>query len=596
MGNIFNHNRPIFMLRTSKSDYWDTHLYESQSGSSYSGLQEDCLSAYIDTTDTMCIEENGLVSKNTVDEETGELKYMWSDAVNNGITLNNIGLTGVDNGLLAYDKDSITDDEFKEIFTNSKLEIDEGDFRLHVNNVNGNNEIYSYDTEFVCEDNMRVSKLKGGFYQGFYKTGNGCNYNILPTELGDGICMEFVLKPRKIKSEYRQKMEEYNCFCYNNEYFKSVLNKTIVSNIDELLSVDKSNVKQLDLFYVTDIDSNVYDTHLFILLDEENPNNIDSWANIPLPTLNDIYPENAGTFFYMGTRAENKWWRYYTDTEDNTDIETYDGYSVSNKTDNIIRTNNKFITYNRTKNGYRAKMGNIDDLIKVDIKSSAEDENYFILMNRGKSGYTARTIERHEQEVNADYDILGDLYNNAFALQIKEDGSIGYKYMVKDCTTDTGYSINNEWSYPNLVPYDEWSVIDVRIVPCIKYGVECDGYIRSKDYMRIMIYVNGRLVLYSKMLEMFNFRMLNDIYSKQEGVPFNISLGGGTQGLCDVIYENYKELPEYILFLEREYGGSFNGYFKSFKFYSCDQKFTNILANVEYEIQIIKNYINKTNG
>ena len=47
--------------------------------------------------------------------------------------------------------------------------------------------------------------------------------------------------------------------------------------------------------------------------------------------------------------------------------------------------------------------------------------------------------------------------------------------------------------------------------------------------------MNGKLVLISKELPTFNFRELNDTPDKQEGVPFNISVGGGTQGLSDVI-------------------------------------------------------------
>ena len=108
--------------------------------------------------------------------------------------------------------------------------------------------------------------------------------------------------------------------------------------------------------------------------------------------------------------------------------------------------------------------------------------------------------------------------------------------------------------------------------------------------MRLMVYVNGRLVLYSKEIRTLDLRALNDIYEKQEGVPYNISLGGGTQGLSDVVYENYKELPEYVLFLEKEFGGTFTGYVKSFKYYTCNQDFTKILNNVKYERSIILNH------
>lgn len=541
MGNIFNHNRPVFKLKTSKSDYWDMHLYESQGGDAIDdGLQEDCLSVYIDTTKDECVGENELVSSP---------EYTWEEAVNNGIELNNIGLTGIDNGLITYDKDKITDEEFMEIYTNSKLVIDAEDMRLHLNKVGGNNKIYRYDNEMVDEDNMRVAKLDGGFFQGFFKTGNGCNYNILPSDLGDGICFEFTLKPEPFKTDYHTKKEKYSVIDYNSDGWDG-----------------DSDIKKS--YFNSDYNSDGY------------------LNDFPLPTINDVYPDNVGTFFYMGTRAENKWWKYYTDSKDNTDIETASGVSLNEQIE-LLTTNNKFITYNRTEKGYKATMGHFDDPEVIEMQKNLYTDNYFIIMNRAKGGYTARTIKELQQESNADYNILGDLYNNAISFQIKPDGSVGYKYMVKDCTNENGYSIENEWSYPEMAKYDEWVTIDVRLIPIVKFGITDFGYIKSNDYMRILIYVNGKLVLYSKQLPMIDLRALNDVYEKQEGVPYNISLGGGTQGLCDVVYENYKDVPEYVLFLEKEFGGSFTGYLKSFKFYTCDQNFTKILANSHFEHSLI---------
>ena len=541
MGNIFNHNRPVFKLKTSKSDYWDMHLYESQAGGDIKdGLQEDCLAAYIDTTFDECIGDSELVSLPG---------YVWDEAVNNGVELNNIGLTGVDNGLITYDKDTITEEEFNELYTNSKLVLDADDLRLHLNKVGGNNKIYRYDSSFVKENDMRVAKLDGGFFQGFFKTGNGCNYNILPTELGDGICLEFTLKPEPFKSDYHMKKEKYSVVEYNSDGW------------DGDSDIEKSYFGQ-------------------------NYNSDGYLNDFPLPTLNDVYPDNTGTFFYMGTRAENKWWKYYVDPKDNTETETASGISLNEQVE-LLETNNKFITYNRTKEGYKATMGHFDDPEVIEMQKHLSTENYFIIMNRAKGGYTARTIKELQQESNADYNILGDLYNNAISFQVKPDGSVGYKYMLKDCSNEDKYSIENEWSFPGLIPYDEWSTIDVRILPVVKYGITDFGYIRSNDYMRLVMYVNGKLVLYSKELPMINLRALNDIYEKQEGVPYNISLGGGTQGLADVVYENYKDLPEYVLFLEKEFGGSFTGYIKSFKFYSCNQDFTKILANTRFERSLI---------
>lgn len=303
--------------------------------------------------------------------------------------------------------------------------------------------------------------------------------------------------------------------------------------------------------------------------------------------MNDVYPDNKGMFFYIGTRAENKWWRYYVDNDDNTDMETSDGLSLNEQVD-LLKTDNKFITYNRTKEGVRAWMKDRrDEVQSIKMQKKFNTENYFIIMHRGKGGYTARTIKELQQETGADYDILADLYRNALAFQVKEDGSVGYKFMVKDCESETGYKIEQEWSYPDMVKTDEWATITVRFVPWVFEASNKYGYDSSMDYMTLMFYVNGRLVLNSKPMPTLALRMLSDEATKQEGVPYNISLGGGTQGLSDTIYENYKDVPEYILFLEKEFGGSFNGFFKSFKFYVCDKNYSEINGNIKYESELL---------
>lgn len=535
MSNILNHNRSIFNFNVSKSDYWDTHIYLKQSGDGLyndDSLQEDCLSAYIDTTFPECIEDNNLVSKE---------EYVWEKAVNNGIELENIGLTGVDNGSIKFDKTGIIREDFMDLYTNSKMVIDEGDLRLHVNKVDGNNQIYSYPNHFVTEDGMNVAKLQGGFFQGFFETDNGCNYKVLPTTIENGWMLEFTLKPEDFKSNYKVKREKYSVIDYNDDGWDG-------------------NIK----------DNEYSDGYISDDYTDDNP----------LPTLNDVYPENQGIFFYIGTRAENKWWKYYVDPEDNTDIETSNGTPINEQIEEI-KTNNKFITYNRTKEGYRAWMGHIDEPQVLKMQKQLSTENYFIIFHRGKGGYTARSVKELQQESGADYDILSDLYRNALAFQIKDDGSIGYKYMVKSCETESGYEILNEWSYPGMVQKDKWSTINVRILPIVK-GTTMN-YSQNLDYMRLLFYVDGKLVLYTKEIPTIALRMLGDIYSKQEGVPYNISLGGGTQGLSDVIYEDFDKTPEYVLFLEKEFGGSFNGYFKSFKFYACDKNYNEINNNVRYE-------------
>lgn len=493
MGNILNHNRPIYQLRVSKSDYWDMHLSHNNKDTDLNdGMADKCLSAFIDVNEPECIENETTELGGRTNLVSTE-NYTWDEAVNNGMELNHIGYTGTDNGLILFDKDTITEAELEDIKKNSVLTLGEGDHRLRLTPVDGNNKIYSYDYQMVVEDEIKVAKLNGGFFQGFFQTNNGCNYKVLPNKLGDGWTMDFVLKP------------------------------------------------------------------------------VDYDVDPEIVTLNTKYPQNKGIFFYVGTRAENKWYKIYSDPSNVSEI--------NKKYTTRIETDNKFVTYNRTKDGLRANGdGDKDSKQEIVFDNRGQLDNYFIIMNRSKGGYTAKTIKDIVSENVYDYDILADLYRNALAFQIKDDGSVGYKFMVKDCEAETGYSIKEEWSFPGLIRKNEWNVITVRVMPVIKYANEYSNYGDKLDYMRLAFYVNGKLALWSKILPTLLLRVLNDDYSKQEGVPYNVSLGGGTQGLCDVIY-GLHDIPEDILFLEKEFGGSFTGLVRLFTFHSCDLNYQEIYHN-----------------
>lgn len=499
MSNILNHNRMPFDFGVSKSDYWDTHLYLPQGGGNLKdGLQDDCLSAYIETTINDCI-----VPIENVNNLASLSQYKWVDSVNKGLMLNNIGFTGVDNGLLTFDKDTITEEEFNEIYTKSVLEVEADDYRLMLSPVDGNTKVYDYPYDFVTDkDGNNVAKLDGGFFQGFFQSGDGCEYKVLPTKLGNGWTMEFVIKPED---------------CEDSEY----------------------------------------------------------------NTLNKKYPENSGIFFYIGTRAENKWWRYYNTDEEAPDIVMSDGIPLDDEKQ-YVTTDNKFLTYNRTKSGLKANKNKDGKEILIAKYKPEPLQNYFLVMNRAEGGYTAKTISEIETTEREEYNILADLFRNALAFKVNEDGSVGYKFMVKDCESENGYAIKEERSYPGMVIKDEWNLITVRVMPVVKFGTEAYNYDSSLDYMRLAFYVNGKLVLWSKMMPTLLLRALNDNETKQEAVPYNISLGGGTQGLCDVVYDKDAQ-PGELLFLEKEFGGSFCGYFKTFRFHTCDMDYQKILANYVFE-------------
>ena len=181
--------------------------------------------------------------------------------------------------------------------------------------------------------------------------------------------------------------------------------------------------------------------------------------------------------------------------------------------------------------------------------------------------------------------MLQDIYRNAFALQIKDDGTIGYKFLVKDCESEEEkYKIESQFTKVPVIENKKWYTINVKILPVKNYvrNFFCLSQTLISEKMQIYIYVNGKLVLVSRELPMLNLKLLNDLQEKQEGVPFNISLGGGSQGLAEVVYLNYMKLPEYVLPIEKEFGGSFIGWLKSFKFYTCPLNYSEIWKNYNF--------------
>jgi hypothetical protein len=131
-------------------------------------LTEECLVSYIDFTDERCYD--GRRRACSLPE------YTWDGAINSGVTMVNIGFTGMDNGLIKFDKDCITDLDFYNRLTKTEIPLPSGDTRLVLSAVDGNTKAHSYEIS-NCEGNYLA--LKGGFLQGFYKL-HGYDYEVLP--------------------------------------------------------------------------------------------------------------------------------------------------------------------------------------------------------------------------------------------------------------------------------------------------------------------------------------------------------------------------------------------------------------------------------
>lgn len=179
---------------------------------------------------------NVFVSENYYNPKNEDLTCLTSG------TSCDIGLTGIDNGLvnkMTGETIVFTQGLLSNIEKFDRLKFDRRFKMFQVTGYtsNPNFRFSGFDKTVLYEVVSKFSpfegryhELYGGFYQGFYKL-FGYDYEVLPERMNKGWSVEMVLKPRLI-----------------NEFFPG-LNET---------------------------------------------------------TLNEIYPNNKNTFFYFGTRAENK--------------------------------------------------------------------------------------------------------------------------------------------------------------------------------------------------------------------------------------------------------------------------------------------------
>ena len=457
-------------------------------------------------------------------------KIEWDYCVNNRITFKNIGFTGIDNGLIIFNRNNITNNFFLDLLKKSTLSYSNN--QLNLIPVNSNTNTYDFSISF--DNDCEFIKLTGGFLQAPFKISN--DYQVLPDKLGNGLCFEFSLRPQNY----------------------DITNKT----------------------------------------------------------LNYLYPNNEGMFFYIGTRSENKFLNdynydfskfkvrqnypsicenenYYVDDITFTPDDYFsnkkflsetceqkeyfeNGFIVDDEkieSENLIlnnevpvnmenyyeiKTDNKYLFFNNTKEGYNVDTWDENNEIIL-TATTKENVNMFLLLNNGKTGYTVDTIDEYyenREKNNVLEKITKDIANNALGFRIKNNGSIGYRYVTYKDECKKDYDVIEEYSLPNIVKYDEWSNIRIKIIPL------------NNVKMKIYIYINDYLKFISKELPILDLRKLDEINEKQEGVPFNISIGGGTMGLCDSITWNYNHPFKYVLPLEENFAGSFIGDIKTFKMYT----------------------------
>jgi hypothetical protein len=557
---MFNKNNKQFDLKLSNSEYYDLYLnYDDLGFGLNNRLSGDCFVVWYDfNNDNILFEEDN--------DKTIKSLVSWNNAVNTGYNFETFGLVGLDNGQLLYDKDplDVKNENLVNILTGVTLTIPPNETSLLLHKVSGSTGQYVYPLEISQSDTLgvNVAKLCGGFYQGYYKL-DGSTYEVLPNRTPRGWVSDFYLKKGLVCSGETG------------------------------------------------------------------------------TTLNDVYPDNKGFFFYLGTRAENKFWNIFegnntgctisceqpegcadiitnfcTELKES-DIELVDpetGFSffLNPPLLDIREITNQFLIYGRASKDGNSRCGDLRDnaaygkervcsftgssiFVSEYRRKKTDTRNQFLIYGRAsKSGnsrcgdlkddpsYGKETVCSYsgDSELILELDKDLDIIDNALGFRIKDDGSIGYRalkftgYCVDD-TYVTGVTVEEQYSEPGLINEDEWVRVTIRYVSDRTYNedeLKCLPARKGK----FMIYVDCKLKAVFNGVDEFIARRLDDHYMKQVGVPYNISIGGGSQGLLEHMTFDGQDISDLGLNIEKNYAGSFVGEISEFKFYICDLNYFDI--------------------
>lgn len=525
-------------LRINNRNRWD-FILSSQGTLEHNEHIDLC--SLIDISNKYCVNDDSLYSLP---------QYTWDKSINNGVELKNIGLTAIDTGYIKYRGDKITNEDFYSILTNSTLKLNEGDLRLNLKSVNSNNNIYDLSYSFESENKNPYLSLKGGFFQGFFKV-HGHEYQILPSSIENYWKIDFKLRLK----DYDVTHNSLNAIHPNNKGIFFYIgtrseNKFLIQYNYDLSKFEKREVESNRDFICDDIYCGYYTENLSdVILNPEDG----------FYFTDDYFAKDYFAEEYLNNNVYNS---YFADDEylhKEQDISNETVVDTNNVNVNIegyteLKTDNKFLFFDNTKDGFTTDTWENDVNIILTDSKKPKTPNLYLLLNDSTNGFTTDTIDEYYKSLPPEEPSFKDITNNAFALRIKDDGSIGYRYLIDDCESE--YKIMEEYSKPNIIKYNEWSNVSVTLKKV------------TPITMKIYIYVNEKLKLISKEVPILNLREINEYKTKQEGVPYNLSLGGGTMGLCNSLWLNYYDNFDYILPLEKYFAGSFLGDIKLFSFFT----------------------------
>lgn len=494
---------------------------------------------YEDINDSLLIDFNPTILKLSN-------KITWSDAIiGESLVINNFGLTALDNGRIPFD--NVNGYE-------STLQYQpELSTTLELFKVDG----YTRDINYIINDETTHLDLQGGFFQGFYKL-EGYDYQVLPERYEKGWTISVDLKQGSTDYQLNTLNNYASINGYDTDgffFYTGTRAENKYWNAFEPTDLSYTGITESSYSGVTNQD--------FI---------------IPLIPPRVVIKKMENQFLIYGRSNGNK-----TCTSDPTygfgshvaqniikddagDVVLY--YSGNTKFDNVEQINS-FLKYGRS-NG-KPRMGDDTDHIDyVDVDGNTYDYGTAIAQN-----------DVSQENLLLELNPNDGLDDNALGFRVTSDGKIGYRRIIsKNSCLETPTNIyrENDDFYviedytESLITNNVWSNITLRW--STELPLKCDT--DDARVGKLDVYVDGFLKhTFTDFVEVIN-RAMDEDKDKQLGVPYNISVGGGTQALLENMTFGGSDPLDYGLTLEECFAGTFIGGLKNFKMYQSPLSFCGI--------------------
>ncbi len=280
-------------------------------------------------------------------------------------------------------------------------------------------------------------------------------------------------------------------------------------------------------------------------------------------------------------------WNGYQDKKiENADtnlIAFYSSLTINNSFEEINKNNSGFIYY-------------------IGTRAENKFNNYFL----GETGLTTSTgVKLYENQENTISGITidglfkNDLLNrvssttlNAFGVRIKDDGKVGVRYVSAKTICESGLTIPHifeQYTTGSVITNEKWTHITVvftRNTVNLQTEAELFSGCTDSNFENkglLSFFVDGIRVLDIKEFEDPIFKSLDDNKDKQQGVPYSLSWGGGSQGLFESLTFNGKDYEDQNLLIERWFNGSFSGAISMLRYYTRPLNFLEIRKNIRFE-------------